>query len=148
MSTTITYKGWISVGPPRRGRQNTVILSPSRFFYRPKNHVLSEKISQDIVRYGPYVNIRMWAYHAKIKPSRVYLANSLMGYLSAEYSEISNSNNYYRTIDFITMGSFNLLEELVLFYHHYCILEITYSQSEFDMISHEMELILLLSQDF
>jgi len=147
MSTTITYKGWLSVGPPKRGKQNTVILSPGKFFYRPKNHVLSEKISADIAAYGPYVNIRLWAHYKKIQPSREYLINSLMGYLGAEYYEMFNSNNYCRTLDFINLGGFSLLEDLAMYYHHYCILEITYSQSEFDMISHEMELILLLSQD-
>ena len=147
MSNTVVYKGWISVSPPRRGRDDTVILSPNRFFYRPKKHVIAEKIATDIYKHGPYVNMTMWASYYKIKPHKDHISHSFMGLISAEYSEISNAYHYRYTQDSINMGSSDFLAELVRYHHHYCIIEITYHKTEYDMISHEMELILLLNRN-
>lgn len=144
MSTTITYKGWITLSSPKRNRDGTVILAPNRFFYRPKKHVIIEKIRADSEKYGKFVNIRIWMYHHKIDPAKDFLTHAIMGYMNIEYSEISRSESgYSHTLQYINFNDFDLLEELISYYHHYCIIEVTYSQSEFDMISHEMELILL-----
>jgi hypothetical protein len=147
MSNTVVYKGWISIGPPRKGRDDTVILSPNRFFYRPKKHVIAEKIAADICKYGSYVNMTMWTGYHKIKPNKKYLSRSFMGLISAEYSEISNAAHYRYTYDSINIDSSDFLAELAGYYHHYCIIEITYHKTEYDMISHEMELILLLNHN-
>ena len=143
MSHTIAYKGWISVTPPKRRRDITVILSPSRFFYRPRKHILAEKISADIRAHGPYVNIRVWACYRKIRQKPIHLIGSYMGILCACYDEISNSEHYTHSNQYININHFDLLEHLVSYYHHYCVIEITYNRNEFDMIAHEAELILL-----
>jgi len=93
--------------------------------------------------------VRVWTHHAKMKPSREHLSHSVIGLMSAEYSELYGTDDYRYTNHFISVGSaVDLLEELVRYYHHYCIIEITYHQTEYDMISHEMELILLLNHIF
>lgn len=146
MCHTVIYKGWVCVQPPRRGKDQTVILAPNRFFYRPKNNVIAEKIARDIYEHGPYVNMSMWVCYYKTKPKKETLTNSFMGFASANYSEIYDANSYKYTQDYINMGSCDFLEELAKCYHHYCIIEVTYHKNEYDMISHEMELILLLNR--
>jgi hypothetical protein len=143
VSTTITYKGWISVSPPKRGRDHTVIVSPGRFFYRPKKHIIAEKMAVDSRQYGPFVNVRMWAHYTKIEQESFYFSNSYMGIMSAHYDEVSNSEAYTHSNQFINISSFDFLEELAGYHHHYCIIEVTYNDNEFDMVSHEAELILL-----
>jgi len=143
MSHTVIYKGWITICPPKRGKDITVVFAPNRFFFRPKNHVIAEKISQDIEKHGPYANVRMWASHHKIGQEADHLVRSYMGTIQAGYSERSGSKLYNYTKQFINMGYRYFLEELGYYHHHYCILEITYSHNEFDMIAHEAELILL-----
>ena len=147
MSNTIIYKGWISVRPPQRGKDHTIILSPNRFFYSPKKYVIAEKISTDIQQYGPYVNMTMWTSYRKIKPYKNHISHSFMGLASAVYDEIYSANCYRYTQNSIDMGSSDFLAELATYYHHYCIIEITYHKTEYDMISHEMELILLLNHN-
>jgi hypothetical protein len=147
MSNTVVYKGWVSISPPRRGRDETIILSPGRFFYRPNKHVIAEKIADDIYKHGPYINMTMWSSYCKIQPHKDYLSHSFMGLTSAEYNEISDANYYRHTYSFINMGNLDFLAELAKYRHHYCIIEITYHKTEFDMISHEMELILLLNHN-
>jgi hypothetical protein len=149
MSQTVIYKGWINVLPPRNGRDATVVLTPSRFFYRAKKHVIAEKIAQDKTEHGQFIGIRVWAAYYRMRPVRRHRVLSSMGVIDAEYSEITGANDDYRyTIQFIKINSdFNLLEELARFYHHYCIIEITYSSTEYDMIAHELERILLLNHD-
>ena len=143
MSQTLIYKGWISVSPPRRGKDATVIISPGRFFYRPKNHIIAEKFSTDIDKYGSFVNVRFWASYKKIKQDDTFFQDSYMGEMNAEYNEVGNSLYYMYSNHLIDINYFDFLEYLIRYNHHYCIIEVTYSQNEFDMVSHEAELILL-----
>jgi hypothetical protein len=143
MSHTITYKGWISFTAPKMGRDPTVIVSPNKFFYRPRNHILAEKISADTCINGPFVNIRVWICHYKIGQKPIHLVDSYMGILRTCYSEVSNSKNYIHSHQYMDVNNFNLFEHLASYHHHYCIIEITYNRNEFDMIAHEAELILL-----
>jgi hypothetical protein len=149
MSKTVIYKGWISAQPPRKKRNGTIIVVPSRFLYNPKKHVIAEKIAEDKAKYGPYVNIRIWAYYRKIKPILEHLVLSKMGEIDAEYSEITSANDDYKyTRQYINVDDdVDLLKELARLYHHYCIIEITYSATEYDMITHELERVLLLNYD-
>jgi len=147
VANTVVYRGWVTLAPPRRGRDETIILSPAKFFYRPNKYVLAEKINIDTYKYGSYVNMRIWAYHSKIEPIKDYFIHSHMGVMRSEYREISDSSAYQYTTHFIKVNNTNILEELMRYYHHYCIIEITYHANEFDMVSHEMELILLSNYD-
>ena len=149
MSYVAIYKGWISVASPQQNRDVTVIVAPNRFFYRSKRYVIAEKIANDAQNYGPYMSIRMWANHYKIKPIKKHRVLSEMGKINAEYNEINGAGGHYKyTVQFININDdFNFLEELAHYYHHYCIIEIAYSSTEYDMIAHELERILLLNHD-
>lgn len=144
-SKTIVYEGWLSISRPGRNKNTTVILSKNRFFYRPKNYILTESIYFDTYEYGHYVNVRLW-----VDPKRKSMDNpiydSWMGAIDVRYSEISNSYKYVYSRQFLDINEFNLLDHLANFDGKYCIIEITYNKNEFDMISHEAELILLRNQ--
>jgi hypothetical protein len=144
-STTVVYKGWLSISRPERNKDTTVILSKNKFFYRPKNHVLTESIYFDVYEYGRYVNVRLWA-NKKQKNIGICLNDSWMGRLNVKYQEISNINQYLYSRQFLDINEFNLLDHLTKFNGQYCVIEITYNKSEFDMISHEAELILLTNE--
>jgi len=144
MCYTTIYKGWISIHSPGIGVAETVLVTPGKFFYRPKNHVIAEKITRDVYLYGSYVNMSIWTYTRKAKPNKHTLAVSFMGPIRANYYEMYSGY----TQQYVRVGSGDILEHLTLYHKHYCVIEITYHKNEYDMISHEMELILLLNRSY
>jgi hypothetical protein len=143
MAITIVYQGWLTNASPTRKKDLTALLTPSRFFYRPKKHVIVEKIRLDALSYGHHVNIRVWMHYKKINKEDLTAKYSFLGVIKAVYFEVFKLDEYSHTMQYIHIDNLDLLEKLMLHCHHYCIIEITYGASEFDVIAHDLERILL-----